>query len=430
MMATFKSFATVISIATIIISMAACTPAPVPVPAPETVTPQPSQEFGILDISALAYAKAQIERGDILYLKPFDRLKSEAAMALVLTPPSVLDKPFMPPSGNKHDYMSMGPYWWPNPDTPDSLPYIRKDGVVNPERNAYDKIPGATMSEAVRVLSLMYYLTDDTQYAVKATELLRVWFLNEETRMNPNLEFGQFIPGRGHGRSVGIIESRNFVFLTDYELLLRSFPGWTSADQEKLKAWMQAFMHWLVNSDLGQQEGERTNNHGSWYDFQVLALSHYCLDAEMGNQILEGIHQRRFAAQIDEAGKQAEELARTKSFNYSVFNLDALSKIITLSEKSLFTGIERSKILDKFRQGVDYLVPYTVGSSNWPYTQISGISGAQEKMIGLINCIAAHDGGQDYRGALQVLTQKYPTSRLNITTNALQASFDSAGQVD
>lgn len=28
------------------------------------------------------------------------------------------------PSGNPHDYTSMGPYWWPNPDTPDGLPYV------------------------------------------------------------------------------------------------------------------------------------------------------------------------------------------------------------------------------------------------------------------------------------------------------------------
>ena len=38
-----------------------------------------------------------------------------------------------PPSGDKRDYMSMGPYWWPDPNKKDGLPYIRKDGRINPE---------------------------------------------------------------------------------------------------------------------------------------------------------------------------------------------------------------------------------------------------------------------------------------------------------
>ena len=45
-------------------------------------------------------------------------------------PWSVMDKQHVPPSGDKHDYMSLGPYWWPDPDKPDGLPYIRRDGEV------------------------------------------------------------------------------------------------------------------------------------------------------------------------------------------------------------------------------------------------------------------------------------------------------------
>ncbi len=48
---------------------------------------------------------------------------------------SVMQKTQLPPSGNKHDYMSQGPYWWPDPSKPDGKPYIRKDGQRNPEIN-------------------------------------------------------------------------------------------------------------------------------------------------------------------------------------------------------------------------------------------------------------------------------------------------------
>lgn len=47
-----------------------------------------------------------------------------------------MDKTLVAASGNKHDYYSFPPYWWPNPDTQDGLPYIRKDGQTNPDANS------------------------------------------------------------------------------------------------------------------------------------------------------------------------------------------------------------------------------------------------------------------------------------------------------
>jgi hypothetical protein len=29
--------------------------------------------------------------------------------------------------------MSLAPYWWPDPKSPNGLPYIRRDGERNPE---------------------------------------------------------------------------------------------------------------------------------------------------------------------------------------------------------------------------------------------------------------------------------------------------------
>ena len=45
---------------------------------------------------------------------------------------TVTAKGMNPPSGDKHDYMSFGPYWWPDPTKPDGLPYVRRDGETNP----------------------------------------------------------------------------------------------------------------------------------------------------------------------------------------------------------------------------------------------------------------------------------------------------------
>lgn len=108
---------------------------------------------------------------------------------------TVMDKPMTPPSGDKHDYMSMGRYWWPNPATADGLPYIRKDGVVNPEVDKLDRIPLGKAARSIYTLSLAFYLTNDEKYAAKAVENLSIWFINKDTKMNPNMNFGQTIPG-------------------------------------------------------------------------------------------------------------------------------------------------------------------------------------------------------------------------------------------
>ncbi len=46
---------------------------------------------------------------------------------------SVTFKTVPPLSGNPHDYDSLSRYDWPNPDTPDGLPWIKRDGVTNPD---------------------------------------------------------------------------------------------------------------------------------------------------------------------------------------------------------------------------------------------------------------------------------------------------------
>src|SRR5207302_773663 len=80
----------------------------------------------------------------------------------------------VPPSGDKHDYVSMGPYWWPNPAKRGGLPYVRRDGERNPEmRDDYDAPRLAATTGAVTTLGLAYYFTDDEKYARRAALLLR-----------------------------------------------------------------------------------------------------------------------------------------------------------------------------------------------------------------------------------------------------------------
>ena len=90
-------------------------------------------ELIFADAAVMDRARSDIQSGKSKAVAMLTALRAEADQALAEPPRSVMDKPFLPPSGNKHDYISQGPYWWPDPEKADGLPYIRRDGEVNPE---------------------------------------------------------------------------------------------------------------------------------------------------------------------------------------------------------------------------------------------------------------------------------------------------------
>ena len=248
-------------------------------------------------------------------LKPaLDRLCREATKALKAGPFSVMDKPRMPPSGDKHDYLSLAPYFWPNADKKDGLPYINRDGQVNPEsKTGTDSPVMGRMSSSVQTLAFAYYLTGEEAYAQHAAKLLRVWFLDPATRMNPHLNYGQGVPGTTDGRSYGIIDTVGLIGVVDAAGLLESSAVWTSEDRKGMISWCEKYLEWLKTSKLGQQEGKATNNHGTWYDAQVVTLALYVGRTDLVRETLEASKHRRIDAQIEPNGSQPRELARTKS---------------------------------------------------------------------------------------------------------------------
>jgi hypothetical protein len=323
-------------------------------------------------------------------------------------PYSVMLKTRVPPSGDNHDYMSQAPYFWPDSSKPGGRPYLRKDGERNPE---ISQIPDHTnmdhMSTDARALALAWYFTGDERYAARAALVLRTWYLDPATRMKPNLDFAQAIPGVNDGRGIGIIESRGLTSVVDAAGLLAGSKSWTEADQKGLEAWFAAFLQWLQESRNGRDEAKSENNHGTYYDVQVADFALFTHQDKLAGKILAESRAKRIAAQIEPDGRQPKETDRTRGISYSIMNLNGLMALATLGDRTAIdfwryqTGDHRG-----IRQALDWVAPYVTGDKKWPYQQIDAVNRA-ELVPGLLRA-AAHYNDPHYAALAKQLAGDSP----------------------
>ena len=356
---------------------------------------------------ALAKAKARLAAGDQELGHALTNLLAEAEMAKQETPPSVTHKAKLPPSGDRHDYMSRAPYYWPDPAKENGLPYVRHDGKVNPEsrdERANDSPRIKLMAGAVETLALAYYFTGNEAYAAQAAKFARTWFLDPATRMNPNFKFAQAVPGQNDGRGSGIIEARAIAQAADALGLLAHSKSWPAADQRSLAAWLGTFLDWLLTSKTGRDEQAAKNNHGTLFDGQTARLA-LCLGrTDLARQILEEAKAHRIAPQIEPDGRQPQELARTASFGYSRLNLEGLCELATLGEHAgvdlwYFTTPDGRGI----RRALEFMLPYLDRPAKpWPFPQIK--PSHPSDFLGILRAAAlAYDAPEFAR-----LVGKYP----------------------
>jgi Alginate lyase len=333
----------------------------------------------ILDAQNLAEAKSRLQGNDAALAAPLARLKRDADRALVAAPFSVTQKKLLPPSGNKRDYMSSAPYWWPNPNTPNGLPYVLRDGEVNPEREQFsDRSRLENMMRTVKTLALAYFFTGREAYAERASRLLRTWFLDETTGMNPHLKYAQAVPGRSDGRGSGIIETHDLPELIDAVSLLNGSKSWTESDRKQLQKWFDAYLTWLMGSPEGNAEAKAQNNHGTWYDVQIAAFAIFTGRDGLAKKVLGEFSAKRIAVQIERDGRQPRELQRTRAWSYSLFNLEALFNAASIADK-LGIDLWNYHTTDgrSIRRALDWLVPFASGEKKWSYKQISAFEPTQ-----------------------------------------------------
>lgn len=367
-----------------------------------------------LDAKLLVAAREATAAGSKEHRTALEQLEKDARKALRRKPVSVVEKDQIPPSGDKHDYMSLSRYWWPDPNKPDGLPYVQRDGETNPES---EKIPDHKnfniLVASVTTLGCAFFFTEKREYAEHAAIMMRAWFIDTLTRMNPHMQYAQSVPGRSEGRGVGILDFRDVALLLDAVGMMSLSDVWMAGDEEGLKQWLRVYLKWLRESPNGNAEFNAKNNHGSWYDAQAIAVTMYIGDFKSAKGMAENVKTKRIAGTIESDGRQLAELSRTRSWHYSVFNLTALFRAALLAEK---LGVDlwnyRTDDGRCLRTALDYLIPFALQKREWEYEQIGGLD--RELIYPLLIIAGLKYVDEKYRAVAQSLNPEDSKSRRTI----------------
>jgi hypothetical protein len=312
---------------------------------------------GVVSAQHYSFDVAYIERARVL----------KAANQYLKEQPITITASTSPRSaGGVHDFFSEGDYWWPDPANSDG-PYIQRDGMTNPNNFVDHRRYLMRLSVQVPALAAAWRLTKDERYAKHAVKHLRAWFIDEKTRMNPNLQFAQAIHGRFTGRGIGIIDTIHLVEVSRAVNILKDSSSLNMNDLGGVIQWFMDYLQWMTTSKNGIDERGAKNNHGTCWVMQVAAFAEL-----VGNQELIEYCRNRFKTvlvpnQIAANGSFPEELRRTKPYGYSLFNLDAMATICELLSTAKdnlwrFTTSDGRGI----RKAVEYMYPFIKDKKSWP----------------------------------------------------------------
>ncbi|KAI8368884.1 putative alginate lyase [Choanephora cucurbitarum] len=246
--------------------------------------------------------------------------------------------PHIAPSGDPRDFLSYAPYWWPQHPNDSNTKYIRKDGKRNPDiRMVKDQTFLQSFVENVLHLCLGYHMFDRASYAEHAVLLLKTFFVDEKTRMNPNLNYAQLIRGSQNkthlGRGEGVISSRSLIHLANVLPLLDSFHGY-QAIQPAIHAWFTHYLDWLKTSPVASKAARASNNIFSWYTAQKSTIQYFLNPhSSAARHTLHDYFTKTLPKQVDaRTGNQPQEAKRAKPFHYLVFNMQAILCLAELGE--------------------------------------------------------------------------------------------------
>jgi hypothetical protein len=274
--------------------------------------------------------------------------------------------------GGAHDYYSEADYMWPNPKDPNG-PFVNRDGYSNPNNFNEHRHALIRLSIIVGFMGAAYKISPDDVYAREAVRHLRKWFLDDATRMNPNLEFAQRQRGHDMGHRIGIIDTVHLAEVAKALMVLEGSAAFTEEDKRGLRGWFGEYLKWLNGSAKGRAERDTMNNHATCWILQAGAFAQYLGDEGVVRQCRELLVQKMGPAQVAGDGSYPAELKRTKPYCYSLFNLNVMGMCAQMlsAEGGLggrrgFWNVENS-VGGSLRKSMAYYYPYIADKSKWPF---------------------------------------------------------------
>ena len=270
-------------------------------------------------------------------------------------------------AGGPHDFYSEGDYWWPDPENPDG-PYIRKDGQTNPENFVAHRLAMIRLSQIVGMQTSAFLLTGDRKFAEASQKHLEAWFVNPETRMNPSLLYVQAIQGRYTGRGIGIIDAIHLIEVARSIEILEQNKAIPEKSILEIKSWFGELVTWLTTHQYGIDEMNAKNNHGTCWVMQVGAFARLTGNNEVLEMCRNRFKKVLLPGQMAKDGSFPQEIARTKPYGYSIFNLDAFmttAEILSTESDNLFEFSTPEGL--NLKLGAEYLYPFIKNKASWPY---------------------------------------------------------------
>jgi|SRR5665213_3296542 len=296
-----------------------------------------------------------------------DRILAAAATAMNLEPVTLTTFRAKLSDGGPNDFYSNGDYWWPNPSTTNGLPYVQRDGQTNPENFTAHRQAVRQLSDAVAALGAACKITGDDRYARKSATLLRVFFLDEKTRMNPSLQYAQAIPGVSQGRGIGIIDTLHLIEVPKAIVAMEKSPAFPPEVLSGMKQWFADYTAWMTTSRNGHDEANAGNNHAVAYWLQVAVFAQFTGDEKNLAECRRRFTEVFVPKQMADDGSFPAELWRTKPYGYSIFQLDnmvTLCQVLSTPQNDLWNfTLPDGRTIHK---AVEFLYPFLADKSKWP----------------------------------------------------------------
>lgn len=341
------------------------------------------KNFVSLDIAVLEEEVRLFQERHHAITPVITSLLSDANLALGRGPYSVLNKTTVAPSGDKQDYYHIPPYEWLVINPKGQASYVYKDGERNPatvlfsdESRSYDRSTLQRVFDDTYILCLAWRFSGITTYALHAHRIVKAFFLNAESRMNPHMMYAQYSHQKGC-RSAGIIEMKDLYYFLDALTLLHRGNIFQEDEYRLLTTWFSQYLAWLLESDLGVKEMNAKNNHGLYYDLQVASVASF-----LGNYTVLIVAlaraQSRFLVHFGEDGSQPLEIARRTSQHYCLFNLMGWLNVARLSQRwgiNLWSYMATRSYL---RHGTQWLLDH---KSHWPFSNLEEVDPLRFEVI-------------------------------------------------